>query len=662
MNDKQTSGKHRSAESREILEYLLSQRGEEQGRRFRIEPAPARDFFPLSRSQQRLWLLEQLEPGNPALNFMVPLQLPGNLDSAILERCLLEMARRHEVLRTSLDLRGGEPVQIVNPEPSLELRRLELQDFDPGQAMRKANECVSALWHEPFDLIKGPLLRYQLLQLPQTKRWLVISMHHIITDRISIAILISEITALYAAYSKGESSPLPEPTIQYRDYAVWERETLTDEILEPHLVYWRHQLADLPTLSLPNDHARPPLQTFHGARELLELPIALASNLKKVARAHRATPFMALIAAFFVLLNRYSGQTDVVVGTPTANRNLPELDRLIGFFLTTLVLRLDLSGNPSFSDVLERVRKTTLDAHAHQDVSFERLLEDLQPVRDLSRTPLFQVFFAHLERQGNAGVANETEAVRHENFLLSTLQEMGATQFDLEMYVADTATGLKVSVVYNPDLFAGATVRQMLGHYGRIVEAMVADPAQLVGTAPLLSASERQQLLKEWNETASEYPGEKCVHRLFEEQALRTPDAIAIGFEGQHLSYAELDARANQVAHLLLALKCRVDDRVGICMERSLELVVAMFGVLKAGACYVPLDPAFPHERLSFMMRDADIRVLLTQGRVSAPSPGSDCRVVDVEAEEQAVAAQKRTAPDVQVLPRELAYVIYTSG
>jgi len=656
------SSKGRTSESQEILEYLLAQRKKKQGNRFCIEPVPTRKYYPLSRSQQRLWLLEQIEPGNPALNFIVPLRLQQNLDIEILERCLEEIARRHEVLRTVLDLRAGEPVQIVSPDLSLNLRYVDLKGLTVEQAAAKVKEYIGALWREPFDLINGPLVRYQLLELPQAQRWLVASMHHIVTDRISTSIMVSEITALYSAYSRGESSPLPEPVIQYQDYAVWERETLTDKVLESHLEYWRRQLSDLPTLTLPCDYARPPLQTFSGVREEAEFSASLAGDVKELARVHQVTPFMVLLSAFFILLHRYSGQSDLVVGTPTANRNLPELERLIGFFLSTLVLRLDLSGNPSFSEILERARKTTLDAHAHQNVSFERLVEDLKPVRDLSRSPLFQVFFANLERLGNSGGAPGTEDARDREVLAPALSGLAATQFDLEMYVGETASGLRVSVTYNPDLFAASTIGQMMGHYRRVLEAMIANPAQLVGAVPLLSKSECNQLLTQWNETERDYPRDKCLHSLIEEQASCTPNAAAVGYQGQQITYAELDTRANQIAQVLLAHDCKVGDRIGICMERSLELLVAMLATLKTGCAYVPLDPAFPHERLSFMMSDSGIRVLLTQGRVSAPSPGSECVVIDVEAQEAELSKREVGGPSVDVEPGDLAYVIYTSG
>ena len=422
-------------------------------------------------------------------------------------------------------------------------------------------------------------------------------MHHIVSDGWSMGVFIRELAALYQAFSAGQPSPLEELAVQYADYAVWQREWLSGEVLEEQLDYWQRELGDAPpVLQLPTDRPRPAVQSPRGSRHLFELSAELTESLHELSRRQGATLFMTLLGAFQTLLSRYSGQEQVCVGTPIAGRNRSELEGLIGFFVNTLVLRGDLSGNPRFEEFLGRVRETTLGAYAHQDLPFEQLVDHLQPERDLSRTPLFQVMFAFQ----NAPMQDVEVA----DLSFSALEaERGTANFDLTLSMNETEGGLRGSIEYSTDLFDGSTIERMLGHFQRLLESIVADPTQTVGELSLLSAEERHQLLVEWNATRADYPRDVCVHELFEAQALRTPDAVAVVSEDRRLTYGELNSRSNQLAHRLRKLGVGPEVLVGICVDRSLEMVVGILGILKAGGAYVPLDPDYPQGAAGIHLR-----------------------------------------------------------
>ena len=621
-----------------------------------ILPVPRDGNLPLSFAQQRLWFIDQLAPGNSAYNIPAAIRLRGSLNLAALEQSLNEIVKRHESLRTTFAMVDGRPAQVIAPALTITLPVVDLRKLPETERETEVRRLVTEGAERPFDLSQGPLFRVALLRLGDEEHVGLLTMHHIVSDGWSTGILIREMARLYVAFSSGGSLSLPELPIQYVDFAHWQRQWLQGEVLETQLAYWKQQLAGAPSLlDLSTDHPRPVLQTFRGAHQSLMLPKTLTEGFKALGRQEGVTQFMTLLAVFKVLLYRYTSQDDLIVGTPIANRNRLEIEGLIGCFVNALVLRTDLSGNPSFRDLLRRVREVCLGAYGHQDLPFDRLVEELRLKRDLSRNPLFQVMFV----LQNASM----RAVELPGLTLSPVEGDSETaHFDLTLVVVDADQGLTASFVYNTDLFEGATIARMLGHFQILLEAMVADPEQRLSDFPLLTDAERQQLLVEWNDTKSDYPRDLCIHQLFEAQAERTPDAIAVVFEHEQLTYGELNRRANQLAHYLRALGVRPEDLVAICLERSLEMVIGLLGILKAGGAYVPLDPAYPKERLAFMLKDARVPVLLTQERLLAGLPECEARVICLDSGWEAIASESGENPINATTPENVAYVIYTSG
>jgi amino acid adenylation domain-containing protein len=606
-------------------------------------------------SQQRLWLLDQLEPGTSTYNTHKAIRLSGALDAGALQRSLGEIVSRHEALRTTFTAVDGEPVQVIAPSMDVELSTEDLSGLPQAEREARATRSAGEEARRPFDLERGPLVRARLLRLGEEEHLLLYTMHHIVTDGWSTGVFWRELGALYEAFSSGEPSPLVEPAIQYADFAVWQRGWLTGEVLEEQLGYWRHQLSDLPALELPTDRPRPAaVQAHRGARQRLELPEGSTRALKELARMEGATLFMVLLAAFQVLLSRYSGQEDIAVGTPIAGRNRPGDEGLIGRFVNTLVMRTDLSGDPTFRELLGRVREAALGAYDHQDLPFERLVEELQVHRDLSRVPLSPVMLA-------------LQNVPRESLQLPGLNleqqevEGGTVKYDLFFSMSEEK-GLKGGLAYNADLFDEAMIGRMVGHFRTLLEGIVAAPDRHLSELPLLTEEELHQLLEEWNGTETPYSQDRCIQELFEEQVERTPDAVAVVFEEQQLTYRELNRRANQLAHHLRALGVGPGVLVGICAERSVEVVVGLLGILKTGGAYVPLDPAYPKERLSFMLEDARAPVLLTQERLVGGLPEHVATVVRLDADWPVIAQEAEENPTSGTAADDLAYVIYTSG
>jgi aspartate racemase len=569
----------------------------------------------LSFAQARLWFLEQLEPGSGAYNMPAAVRLTGSLDVAALKQSLQEIVQRHEALRTTFRMVSGEPIQVIAPILALAVPLVDLHELPEAQQEAQVEQLATEEAQQPFDLAMGPLLRAKLLHLSEAEHVLLLTMHHIVSDGWSMGVLIRELVALYEAFSTGKPSPLPQLPIQYADFAHWQRQWLQGEVLAAQLSYWQQQLTGAPpVLELPTDRPRPTVQTFRGATQFLALPEPLSQKLKSLSQRSGVTLFMTLLAAFQTLLYRYTGQEDICIGSPIANRNRSETEGLIGFFVNTLVLRTDLSENPSFQELLGRVREVTLGGYAHQDLPFEQLVEALQPKRNLSHHPLFQVMFA-LEN-------TPISPLELPGLSLSSLNiDSSTAKFDLTMSMEDTEQGLMGSLEYNTDLFHAATISRMLEHFQTLLEGIVANPEQRLLDLPLLTQPERQQLLVEWNDTQVDYPKHLCIHQLFEAQAEQTPDAVAVVFEDQQLTYGELNRRANQLAHHLRSLNVGPDSLVGICVERSLEMIVGLLGILKAGGAYVPLDPSYPQERLAFMLKDAQVPILLTQQRLVCRLP-----------------------------------------
>ncbi|MCU0490000.1 MAG: amino acid adenylation domain-containing protein [Chloroflexaceae bacterium] len=624
--------------------------------------------LPLSFAQQRLWFLDQLEPGSPLYNIPTGVRMHGTLDLAALQQSVNALVARHESLRTSFASVDGQPVQLIAPATVLPLRIVDLCDVPAPRRDAAARELAVAEAQQPFDLERGPLVRATLAILDEDEYLLLFTLHHIISDGWSMGVLIRELAAFYMAHVQRRPARLPELTIQYADFAVWQRAWFQGQLLQQQLDYWKTQLAAAPAaLELPTDRPRPPVQTFRGAATAFTLAPELSQGLQTLSQREGATLFMMLLAAFQVLLFRYSGQEDILVGSPIANRTRREIEGLIGFFVNTLVLRGDLSGNPSFSELLSRVRQAALGAFANQDLPFEYLVEAIQPERDLSRSPLFQVMLV----LQNA----PSEALELSGLTLRPLDESsGTAKFDLLLSFVETANGLLGEIEYNTDLFDASTIARMVSHFQTLLEGIVAEPTQTIASLPLLSEAERRQQLQEWNATAASYPP-LAAHQLVERQTALTPDAVAVVCGAAQLSYAELNGRANQLAHHLHTLGVGPDVPVGICMERSLELAIGILAILKAGGAYVPLDPNYPAERLRAMLENAQSPVVLTREtgdgvRETEATPSTLDVLASASGSWSPVslsdwrpfATYPDSNPDVAVQLDNLAYVIYTSG
>ncbi|HEX2191027.1 MAG TPA: amino acid adenylation domain-containing protein, partial [Longimicrobiaceae bacterium] len=615
--------------------------------------------LPLSFAQQRLWFLDRMEPGSAAYNMPAALRIRGPLDAEALRRSLEGVVRRHEALRTVFRASGGEPAQVVLDPAPFPLETVDLRARPEGEReaelLRRAREEAA----RPFDLAEGPLIRATLLRLGEEDEALLFTMHHVVSDGWSIDLLVGEVGAFYDALTRGAEPELPELPVQYADYAAWQREWLRGDVLDAQIAYWKGRLAGAPpVLELPTDRRRPAVPSARGAAVGFALPPGAARTLRALSRREGATLFMTLFAGWQALLGRYAGEEDVVSGTAVAGRTRRETEGLIGFFVNTLALRTDLSGDPTVGELLGRVRETVLEAHAHQELPFERLVEELGVRRDLAHTPLFQVVFT-LQDAG-AGPALRLGGASAEPLAVGT----EAVKFDLALSMADEGERLTGRLEYRADLFEAETARRMTGHLAGLLEAMAADPDRRLSEMEWVPPAERRLVVEEWNATARPIP-EETVHALFAEQAARTPAAVAlVGPAGERLTYAELDAAANRLANALRRRGVGPETRVGIFMERSVERVTAMLAVLKAGGTYVPLDPAYPPERLAYLAADSGVRVVLAQERLRELVPPGAPETVFVDADRDAVERESALPPagPTALGPQQLAYVIYTSG
>ncbi len=623
-----------------------------------IEPVSRDKELPLSFAQQRLWFIHQLDRDSRAYYVRGGIRLRGELNIKALEQSLNEIVRRHEVLRTRFISVEGRPIQVIEPSLKIDLPAIDLRDLPEAEREPRALEIAVAQAERLFDLEQCPLLRVTLIQLGEQDHALAYTLHHIIADHWSMGILINEISMLYMAFSTGAPSPLPELAIQYADFAYWQQQWLQGEMLDKQLSYWKKQLANTPAeLKLPTDHPRPAVQTFRGARQSMFVPAEVSGKLHDLSWQEGATLFMTLLAAFQVLLSRYTGQKDIVVGSDIANRNISAIEPLIGFFVNQMVLRTDVSDNPEFVELLQRVRDTCLEAYDHQDLPFEKLVEAVQPERRLNRAPLFQVKFALQNTPQDAALSLRAITLEPFNF------DIEAASFDLLLSLTDTGQGIRGIFEYNTDLFEADTIAQFGQHFNRLLESIAVDPSQRVADISFLSTEEQQKMLVEWNATSVDYPNDKCIHELFEEQVERTPNAIAAVFDDEQLTYAELNARANQLAHHLIELGVKDEMLVGFCVEKSMDVVVGLLGILKAGGAYLPLDAAYPLERLSFMLEDAQVSVLVTQEKLTATLPTTQwVQTVCLDSDWDLIAEQSKDNPRGVVGPHQLAYVIYTSG
>jgi amino acid adenylation domain-containing protein len=614
------------------------------------------NFIPLSFAQQRIWFLDQLQQNSAFYNISLAWHLSGQLNIVALESSINEIIQRHEALRTNFAIVGDQPVQVIASTLSFQLQVVNLWHLSENQREIEAKRLATIEANRPFNLEQEPLLRGEVLQLGETEYLLLLTMHHIIWDGWSLGVFVRELTELYKGFCTGKPPILPELPVQYADFALWQRQWLTGEILETQLHYWKEQLKNAPNLlELPTDRARSAVQTFRGRCYYAAFSKELSAELVTLGKRAGVTLFITLFAAFQTLLYRLSGQDDIVVGTPVAGRNRREIEGLIGFFVNTLVLRTHLGGNPSFEQLLKRVWEVALQGYTHQDLPFEQLVEALQPTRNLSYTPLFQVMFA-LDDGGVHSIELLDLAVS------SYSMEIITAKFDLTLSMENTADGLVGEWEYNSALFDETTIVRMAEHFQTLLEGIVANSKQAISELPLLTPRGRQQLLVEWNNTAKDYPQEKCIHQLFEEQVERTPNAVAVVLEEKQLTYRELNAKANQLANYLRSLGVGPEVLVGICVERSREMIIGLLGILKAGGAYVPLDPNYPFERLAFMLEDSSVPVLLTQERLVEKLPQHSACVVCLDSEWGKIAVHSKENPSIPVKPKNLAYVIYTSG
>jgi non-ribosomal peptide synthetase component F len=640
-----------SANKEALLELLSAADGASRPAAARIPQADRTQPIPLSYAQKRMWFLEEFEGGTSIYNISWAMRLRGALNTQALESAINDLVMRHESLRTTFVAQDGEPAQVIADELQLPLERAIMPGADDDALQQQLSEWSK----QSFDLASGPLLKVRLVELAPDDHVLMMVMHHIVSDAWSLDVLQREFVDFYLARSKGETAQLENLPVQFADYAVWQQGHLNETEQARQLDYWKEQLVGAPTvLELPTDRQRPSEQSYRGARLRRLMPVALRDALKKLARERDATLFMVLLAAFDVLLHRYSGQDDIVVGTPIAGRQRSELEGLIGLFLNTIVMRAQLSDGGSFTELLDQVQATSMDAFAHQDLPFEKLVDELAPERDMSYSPVFQVLFMLQNAPSTGGEPLAGLQIEPVEF------EYGTAKFDLTLATGETPDGLVAEIEYSTDLFDAPTIERMLEHYELLLTQIVKNPLQVIDDIDLLSTSEREQLLTDWNATAVDYPADATLASLLEQQAAATPNAEALVCGDTSLSYAELNARANGLAHWLIDQGTQPDDLVGVCMERSVEMVVALLGIVKAGLAYVPFDPDYPAQRLEHMLEDAELKVLLAQSGVQDALPAHSVPVLLLD--QVKLDGQPGDNPPARALPHHAAYVIFTSG
>jgi amino acid adenylation domain-containing protein len=612
--------------------------------------------IPLSFSQQRLWFIDQLYHGSSFYNIPIAFHIQGNLCIAALEQSLNEIIKRHEVWRTNFRLVNGEPIQEISPQSTWDLSIINLENLSGKDWEAEVKQIAAESAKQPFNLAKGLLVRATLLRLNQEEHVLLVTMHHIITDGWSCDVFLRELSTLYAAFSKNQPSPLPELPIQYADFTIWQRDRIQGEFLATQLNYWKQHLqGELPVLQLPTDRPRPNLTTFTGAKQYCTFSTSLTNALKQLSQREDATLFMSLLAAFNILLYRYTDQEDILIGSPIANRNRPELEGMLGLFVNTLVLRNNLSGNPSFRELLHRVRKVTLDAYTHQDLPFEILVEQLQPERNLNRNPLYDVMFV---------LQNTPNSVQEVSGLtLRSLEfDSGTAQLDIFLSMSESEEGLTGWLEYNTDIFDSITISQFLQNFQTLLENIVANPEQHLSELSLLKTCEQEELLFKFDQTRADYPQEICLHQLFEQQVELTPLSVALISDCEEITYCQLNHRVNQLAHYLEKQGVTKETLVALCLERDLDMVVAILAILKAGGAYIPLDPSYPVERLNFMLLDSQASLLISKQEILEKLSLFASKTVCLDIHKEEIAQESLENPINICSSDHLAYIIYTSG
>jgi amino acid adenylation domain-containing protein len=612
---------------------------------------------PASIDQERLWFIDQLQPGNTAYNIFNASRIRGSLNVPIMERVINELIRRHEVLRTTLKSVDGLPMQVIAPELKITLTPVSLQHLPEEERYAEAVRLTTEEFARPFDLEREPLVRVGLLRLAADDYVLQVNMHHAITDRWSFAVFEKELAVLYQAFATGQSSPLPELPIQFADYAIWQRERMNGDEYKKDLEYWHRQLADAPfILDFPTDFPRPPIQNFHGARVYVSYPKSLLDGLKELSRREGVTMFMTLMAAFKSLIYRYTGQHDLLISTPIGTRLRPETENLVGYLLNLLIVRTDLSGNPTFRELLKREQEACVGAFAHQEVPFGKLVQELKPKQDPSRNPIAQVAFLYLDFP-------EATAMQFLGLTASHIDiDNGASRFDITLAMTETSDGFTLSIEYIRDIFEHGRMERMAKHLKVLLAGIVANPDAHLSDLPVLTPEEQQQLLQRWNDTTRQFPSALLVHRLFERQAALRPHAPALLFEDQTLTFDQINSRANQLARQLLRCGLEPEMRVGVMLPRTPGVLVALLAIFKAGGCYLPLDPEYPAGRLVFMLDDAGASLLITEESLRVHLPEHAARVITLDAEAEQLAQQSMENVESEVRPQQLAYIIYTSG
>ena len=644
MNDFEKLIQNLSVEKRRLLEQKLKAEG-------RVANA-----FTLSFAQQRLWFLYQLDPSSTAYHIPAALRLIGKLNIKALKEALTTITKRHEILRTTFSTINGTPIQIVSNNSNVSLSFVDISTLAPQVRQQELEQILLNENAKPFDLNKGPLWKVKVIKLSENEHVLYLLMHHIISDGWSVGVFVNEFSQLYNSYIQGSANPLPPLKIQYADFAVWQKKKLESEIKEKQLLYWKEKLSGhLPVLELPTDHPRPAIKSYRGSHRQSSIKGPLVEKIRQFSQQNGATIFMTLLSAFYALLYRYSNQPDICIGTPIANRNRAETQGLIGFFVNTLVLRNDLSGEPSFTELLQRTRNMVLEAFSHQDLPFEMLVEELHPERSLSHTPLFQVMFVY---------QNALEkGLQLPDLKIESIQVPNKNaKFDLTLTVAELPNEFALDVEFDTDLFEAETIYRLMSHFQKILAEALQQPEIPITRLDLLTESEKRKILDEWIPKGPKFPPEKCIHQWFEEKAEKFADRTALTFEGHHITYKELNRRANQLAHFLLERNVQPDDLIAIYSERKPHLLVAILGVLKAGAAYLPIDPVYPPERVHFMLEDSDAKIILTQSSLKDNLNLTGRQAILLDEHWPEISKRPIHNPKTKVTPNHLIYVIYTSG
>ncbi|KAA3617202.1 MAG: amino acid adenylation domain-containing protein [Calditrichaeota bacterium] len=633
-------------------------------------------IFPTSFAQQRLWFLDQFEPGSPFYNIPTAVRITGTLDIPVLEDTIAEIVYRHESLRTTFDTENGDPVQVINPDMEIPLKIIDISNLPDNERDSESLRLANNEARTPFDLKTGPLFRSTLIKLRDKDFVMLVTMHHIISDGWSIGVFMREISVIYSAFSEDKDCPLPDLPIQYADFSSWQREWLSGEVLDKQLNYWKEKLGyNLPILELPTDKPRPAIQSARGASTTIDIPAEIQDGINQLTRKEGITPFMALLSAFYILLYKYSLQEDITVGTPIANRTQTETEVLIGFFINTLVIRADLSGDPTFKEFAQRVRKTTLESYAHQDLPFEMLVEAIQPERSMSHSPLFQVMFI-LQNATNAAGAGEATPVNPKSDIQmeQITVDAGTSTFDITVSLSEQNDCIKASIEYCTDLFEDETILRFINQYKTVLDSIVKNPDLPLSLLDVLSNDEKKNIVEEWNDTAAEYDYKICMHQLVQKHAQETPDEIAVvapPLDNDHsekttkwprLTYSELNQRANQLARVLQKNGVKPETPVGIVLEKSLDLAVAVVAVLKAGGGYVPMDPDYPKDRLAHMIEDSNTPLIISHDHLLERIPENKAKNICLDNESGQIVKEDNSNLDIPVLPENMAYMIYTSG